>query len=76
MYLLVKYLQITMYSNRREKEHTLYENYNQDSKCYHCDTGCCDGIKMLFSKIRSFGFKKTKPKNKNLNSKLLLGDDY
>ncbi len=65
-----------MFSHRREKEHTLYENYNQDPNCCHCVTGCCDGIKMIFNRIRSFGFKKNKPKNKNLNSKLLLGDDY
>jgi len=65
-----------MFSSRHEKEHTLYENYNQNSSCCNCDTGCCYGIKMIFNKIRSFGCKNTKPKNKNLNSKLLLGDDY
>lgn len=67
-----------MFSQRREKEHTLYENYNQDSNCCHCETGCCEGIKMMFNRIKlcNFSFKKAKPKNKNLNSKLLLGDDY
>jgi hypothetical protein len=65
-----------MFSHRHEKEDTLYENYNQDSNRCHCEIGCCDGIKMMFNRIRSFSFKKNKPKNKNLNSKLLLGDDY
>lgn len=58
----------------------LYENYNQDSTGCYCDTGCCAGIKSMFksmfNKIKSYRFKKVKPKNKNLNSKLLLGDDY
>jgi hypothetical protein len=64
--------------SRREKDHELYENYNQDSDgchCCHCDTGCCAGIKSVFNKIRH-RFIKPKNKNKNLNSKLLLGDDY
>ncbi len=57
--------------------HELYENYNQDSNCCcHCNTGCCDGISMILNKIKSYRFKTNKPKNKNLNSKLLLGDDY
>lgn len=60
------------------KDHELYENYNQDSGCcHHCDTGCCAGIKNIINKIKSyFTSKKRKSKNKNLNSKLLLGDDY
>lgn len=60
------------------KDHELYENYNQDSNCCHChcDTGCYAGIKSIFNKIKSYRFRKVKPKNKNLNSKLLLGDDY
>jgi len=61
------------------KDHELYENYNQDSGCCrhcHCDTGCYAGIKSIFNKIKSYRFRKVKPKNKNLNSKLLLGDDY
>ena len=62
--------------SQREKDHELYENYNQNSGCCHCDTGCCAGIKILFNKIKSHRFKKVKPKNKNLSSKLLLGDDY
>ena len=33
-------------------------------------------IKILFNKIKSHRFKKVKPNNKNLSSKLLLGDDY
>ena len=61
--------------SRREKDHELYNNYNQDSGCCHCDTGCCAGIKSIFNKIRHY-FIKPKNKNKNLNSKLLLGDDY
>lgn len=61
--------------SRREKDHELYENYNQDSGCCHCNTGCCAGIKSVFNKIRHH-FIKPKNKNKNLNSKLLLGDDY
>lgn len=60
-----------MFSN----DHYLYENYNQDFNCYECYTGCCAGIKNMFNKIKSYRFKKV-PKNKNLNSKLLLGDDY
>jgi hypothetical protein len=61
-----------------EKDHELYKNYNQDSssRCSNCHTGCCAGIKNIFNKIRSYRFKKVKPKNRNLNSKLLLGDDY
>ena len=66
--------------SRREKDHELYENYNQDSDgcchCCHCDTGCFAGIKSVFNKIKSYRFKNVKPKNKNLSSKLLLGDDY
>ena len=54
----------------------LYEDYKQDSNCCCCNTGCCDGIKMILYKIISYCFTKNKPKNKNLNSKLLLGDDY
>ena len=56
----------------------LYESYNQDSTCCHqCSTGCCAGMKSVFSKIKSyFTCKKRKPRNKNLNSRLLLGDDY
>ena len=65
-----------MFSHRHEKQHTLYENYNQDSNYCQCETGCCDGIKMIFNRIKLFCFKKARPKNKNLNSKLLLGDDY
>lgn len=61
--------------SRREKDHELYNNYNQDSGCCHCDIGCCAGIKSIFNKIRH-RFIKSKNKNKNLNSKLLLGDDY
>ena len=61
--------------SRREKDHELYNNYNQDSGYCHCDTGCCAGIKSIFNKIRHH-FIKPKNKNKNLNSKLLLGDDY
>lgn len=62
-----------MYYN---KDHELYNNYNQDSSCCcHRDTGCYAGIKSIFNKIRH-RFKKGKLKNKNLNSKLLLGDDY
>jgi hypothetical protein len=61
--------------SRREKDHELYENYNQYSDgCCHCDTGCFAGIKSVFRKIKSYRF--IKPKNKNLSSKLLLGDDY
>ena len=67
--------------SRREKDHELYESYDQVSNsscchCCHCDTGCFAGIKSVFDKIKSYRFKKMKPKNKNLNSKLLLGDDY
>jgi hypothetical protein len=62
--------------SQHEKDHELYENYNHDSGCCHCDTGCCAGIKIIFNKIKSFCFKRVKPKNKNLNSRLLLGDDY
>jgi len=61
---------------QREKDHDLYENYGQDSNCCNCDTGCCAGIKSVFRKIKSYRFIKPKNKNKNLNSKLLLGDDY
>ena len=64
--------------SQRENDHELYKNYNQESSSSscHCDTGCCAGIKSIFNKIRSYRFKKVKPKNRNLNSKLLLGDDY
>ena len=68
--------------SQREKDHELYENYNHDSgccsccSCCSCHTGCCAGIKIIFNKIKSFRFKNVKPKNKNLNSRLLLGDDY
>jgi hypothetical protein len=64
--------------SRREKDHELYESYDQvsSSSCCHCYTGCFAGIKSVFDKIKSYRFKKMKPKNKNLNSKLLLGDDY
>ena len=61
--------------SRREKDHELYENYNQDSDgCCHCDTGCCAGIKNMFKLCFTFPHKP--PRNKHLNSKLLLGDDY
>ena len=53
-----------------------YENYNQDSTGCYCDTGCCAGIKSILNKIKSYRFEKVKPKNKNLSSRLLLGDDY
>ena len=61
--------------SRREKDHELY-NQDSDGCCYccHCDTGCFAGIKSVFRKIKSYRF--IKPKNKNLSSKLLLGDDY
>jgi len=60
-----------------EKDHKLYKNYNQDSSRCHCDTGCYACIKSVFSKIKSyFTYRKRKTKNKNLNSRLLLGDDY
>ena len=57
------------------KNHELYENYNQNSNCCQCDTGCYAGIKSMFNKIKAYRFKKVKPSNRNL-SKLLLGDDY
>ncbi len=63
-----------MFSHDR-KDQYLYDYYKQDSDCYYCYTGCCAGIKNIFNKIK-YRFKKVKPKNKNLNSKLLLGDDY
>ncbi len=65
--------------SKREKDHELYKNYNEDfsSRCSNCHTGCCAGIKSVFSKIKSyFTCRKRKEKNRNLNSKLLLGDDY
>ncbi len=66
--------------SHHEKDNELYNNYNQDSTCCYCDTGCCAGIKSMFksmiNKIKSYRSKKVKPKNKNLNSRLLLGDDY
>lgn len=51
-----------------------YENYNHQSNCFQCEF--CDNIKSLYNKIKLFFLKKTKSKNKNLNSNLLLGDDY
>ena len=59
------------------KDHELYENYNESSTCCQCqcNTGCYDGIKSIFNKIKSYRFKKVKPSNRHI-SKLLLGDDY
>ena len=56
------------------KDHELYENYNQESNCCHCNTGCYDGIKNIFNKIASYRFKKVKPSNKHI-SKILLHNE-
>ena len=47
---------------KREKDHEVYENYNQDSTGCYCDTGCCAGIKSILNKIKSYRFKKVKTK--------------
>ena len=56
----------------------LYENYDHDdydtTRCCQCFTGCCAGIKNMFKLCFTFPHKP--PRNKHLNSKLLLGDDY
>jgi len=54
----------------------LYENHDQndfDANRCQCFAGCCAGIKNMFKLCFTFP---RKPRNKNLNSKLLLGDDY
>lgn len=59
-----------------KREDQLYEKYDDySSSCCQCTVGCCDGIKNMFHKIKSYRFKKVKPSNKHL-SKILLGDDY
>lgn len=54
----------------------LYENHDHndfDANRCQCFAGCCAGIKNMFKLCFTFP---RKPRNKNLNSKLLLGDDY
>lgn len=66
-----------MFSHYNSNQSYEYENYNHQSNCFQCSNSeFCDSVKSLYNKIKLFFLKKSKSKNKNLNSKLLLADDY